>query len=538
MSVPSFLIPDILNFFAAALDTCKSISIVKHYGREIFMAIFSMYSHDAAKQFILEYQGRTLTTLGEPSICILYPVKRYTHDKVVFSSAETGESDRPGDMKQDNFMSSSADVGANVGNRPRSLTETYSHHAALPDSCTECTLDSDSLLCAICIETFDTAPRVQSSSDESNTTTCNSSTGTMKTFCDHKFHIRCFSKLQSSECPVCRFHHDSTPEVLSVCVSCAQISSCCDRGRSTTHQTSQQRVVQDLWCCILCGFMGCGRSELFHIRQHYEETLHAYCMNTETRRVYDFAGDGYVHRLIFQKAEEILEFTRSGESSPSQNPSLQTTGENSSHYLKLVEMPNPRQNSSEFSRSRYAPLTTDQEEMLVNRKLEAAAFHYNQLLGWQLEKNREIYESRLQRLRAFTNHEGGGVGGIRPLKASNSSLPSSSIAPSSSWAENVVRSLRREKAKIQRQLDGVQQRCAAAGKNLDEAKQFHATLMFNKEQSGAMEADARRKLSIAEQSYREKIGVLKQRVNELFTELDEPASQRRVHSTTAAANDD
>ncbi len=32
--------------------------------------------------------------------------------------------------------------------------------------------------------------------------------------------------------------------------------------------------------------------------QHYEETLHAYALDTETQHVFDFAGGGYVHRLL------------------------------------------------------------------------------------------------------------------------------------------------------------------------------------------------------------------------------------------------
>ena len=49
--------------------------------------------------------------------------------------------------------------------------------------------------------------------------------------------------------------------------------------------------------CMVCGFIGCGRGHAFHIRDHYHDTLHAYVLNMETKRVWDFAGGGYVHRL-------------------------------------------------------------------------------------------------------------------------------------------------------------------------------------------------------------------------------------------------
>eukprot|EP00525_Craspedostauros_australis_P004953 CAMPEP_0198128672 /NCGR_PEP_ID=MMETSP1442-20131203/49896_1 /TAXON_ID= /ORGANISM="Craspedostauros australis, Strain CCMP3328" /LENGTH=83 /DNA_ID=CAMNT_0043788879 /DNA_START=1 /DNA_END=249 /DNA_ORIENTATION=- len=35
-----------------------------------------------------------------------------------------------------------------------------------------------------------------------------------------------------------------------------------------------------------------------HARQHYDNTLHAYALDTETQHVWDFAGQGYVHRLL------------------------------------------------------------------------------------------------------------------------------------------------------------------------------------------------------------------------------------------------
>lgn len=42
-----------------------------------------------------------------------------------------------------------------------------------------------------------------------------------------------------------------------------------------------------------------------HIKQHYEETLHTYAMDASSRqRVWDFAGDGFVHRLILNSDEE------------------------------------------------------------------------------------------------------------------------------------------------------------------------------------------------------------------------------------------
>ena len=50
----------------------------------------------------------------------------------------------------------------------------------------------------------------------------------------------------------------------------------------------------DTWVCVVCGFVGCGASRCNHILLHYESHLHAYAMNTVTKRVWDFAGNAGV----------------------------------------------------------------------------------------------------------------------------------------------------------------------------------------------------------------------------------------------------
>jgi hypothetical protein len=48
-----------------------------------------------------------------------------------------------------------------------------------------------------------------------------------------------------------------------------------------------------------------------HSQRHYQEHLHAYAMNTETKRVWDYAGEGYVHRLILSRPDTVESSTTS-----------------------------------------------------------------------------------------------------------------------------------------------------------------------------------------------------------------------------------
>lgn len=64
--------------------------------------------------------------------------------------------------------------------------------------------------------------------------------------------------------------------------------------------------LQDLWICLICGHVGCGRYKAKHSIDHWKESSHVYALELETQRVWDYVGDGYVHRLIQSKTDGKL----------------------------------------------------------------------------------------------------------------------------------------------------------------------------------------------------------------------------------------
>jgi len=106
-----------------------------------------------------------------------------------------------------------------------------------------------------------------------------------------------------------------------------------------------------------------------HASQHYEETLHAYALDTETQHCFDFAGNGYIHRIVQNKDDG-----------------------------KLVEINDPNNTSSQ-ERSTTPGLSDTQEGEVVHRKLEGFASQYYTLLKSQLEQQRTFYEGRLEEIR-------------------------------------------------------------------------------------------------------------------------------------------
>jgi len=106
-----------------------------------------------------------------------------------------------------------------------------------------------------------------------------------------------------------------------------------------------------------------------HARQHYDETLHAYALDTETQHVWDFAGQGFVHRLIQNEDDG-----------------------------KIVEIPDPTNTMSE-ERSLIPSLTDAEEDEVVHRKLEGYANEYHHLLQNQLEQQRLYFQGILRDIR-------------------------------------------------------------------------------------------------------------------------------------------
>lgn len=154
--------------------------------------------------------------------------------------------------------------------------------------------------------------------------------GVLTILCNHAFHANCLIKWGDSICPVCRCVQ--TPELSesSVCMEC--------------------EGTEALWICLVCGHVGCGRYQGGHAASHYRVTNHTYALQLGTNRVWDYAGDNFVHRLLQSKCDGKLVATET-------------------------------------------PVGADGDE-----KIDSIQLEYTYLLTSQLNTQREYYEERLARL--------------------------------------------------------------------------------------------------------------------------------------------
>ncbi|CAL8470200.1 g9742 [Coccomyxa elongata] len=170
--------------------------------------------------------------------------------------------------------------------------------------------------------------------------------GIVTTVCNHRFHNECLQRWGDTSCPVCRY-----------CSGASTADSHCQ-----TCGTSR-----DLWMCLICGHVGCGRYREGHAAKHSEETNHCYALELEAQRVWDYASDNYVHRLVQSK--------KNG---------------------KLVELPSPGPSTSRRDANLEHQLDSQTEEALVASKVDYLSEEYNQLLVSQLNQQRVYFEDRLQ----------------------------------------------------------------------------------------------------------------------------------------------
>lgn len=124
--------------------------------------------------------------------------------------------------------------------------------------------------CMVCLERMDESVR-----------------GVLTILCNHSFHAACLQQWEDLCCPVCRYIQTPEPYSHNKCQTCG--------------------ALEDLWICLICGNVGCGRYTSEHAQQHYSETYHNFAMSLNDDRVWDYVGDYFVHRLNQKDDGKLVE---------------------------------------------------------------------------------------------------------------------------------------------------------------------------------------------------------------------------------------
>jgi hypothetical protein len=567
---PSVMIPaELLQYFRAYTDGFMCVRIFRHFKSDKYLALFQLKSIELAQSFVTDYYGGLLSSLDDTR-CLLFGVRQL----VCFAGDITGQLEyqfagpfdsadvvgvntegqmqsrvllanmpcspslglsSPGARARAPSLLSALETGKIVVGQPLS-SASISSKAGLPvNSCLLSEDDHDDSSAASC------AP-LQGQGDPELCVLCLerlAGKGVVTTYCSHTFHIECIIHLDGPQCPICRFQHDEGVEIPVQCMDCLalglhsgltpmfsaeNISSTLEDGTHSVMCDTEAfggTDATDMWMCVICGFVGCGESRRGHIQRHYDLSLHAYAVDIRTRLVWDFAGSGYVHRLLLlsneyegDPADRLRNLVLPAGAGTDRavdgaEDSLGTVasgvgfGGSSAHgpRRKVAEVVDP--NSESFSRPTAPPILVSQNQ--ARSKVSAAASQLDELLLWHLEKQRKQYEARLNRIRDtretfasetedMNTEDGDIVDGQRRDKNISNNVYG--------WKEVLLAQVQVEKLRLTKQRAAAQQRLSCVSHELDTLKCLEDSLIHNqKDWEGKLQTSAQR-LQEAEESSR------------------------------------
>ena len=267
--------------------------------------------------------------------------------------------------------------------------------------------------------------------------------------CNHKFHSSCLAQWEDPTCPVCRYVQ--IPEVShdQLCLDC---------------QSSD-----DLWICLVCGYVGCGRYAGGHAHQHFLDTEHCYSMQLGHNRVWDYVGDNFVHRLV------------------------QNTGDG-----KLVE------GEGRGAVEKHQGGVEDHTEKMDSLQLE-----YTYLLTSQLEDQRRYFEKKLSRM-----EEGAGK------ELSELTYRAKQTEEDKSVLSQELESVRREKMKLESKVGQLCQKLEKVTKEFAEEKQLNKSLRENQEGWQTKLKKTEVELNVTKELKEREISDLKDQVRDLMFFLE------------------
>ncbi|EAU39339.1 predicted protein [Aspergillus terreus NIH2624] len=312
LAVPSYMSPsDFLGFVGEGTrDDVSHFRMIRTARANRYMVLMKFRSGKKAREWQKEWNGKVFNSM-EPETCHVVFVK------TVEIQAVDPESQPPATTAT---TSGQPIPSATLSTRP--LAPRTPALIELPT-------------CPVCLERMD------------------ETTGLLTIICQHVFHCTCLQKWKGSGCPVCRYTQDDLRKTSQ---------SAGPSGDDAEQPPAECNVCHsdvNLWVCLICGHVGCGRYDGAHAFAHYKDTAHAFAMDLASQRVWDYVGDAYVHRIIQSKSDG-----------------------------KLVELP---------AADHSALDPPDWSDAVPREKLENISVEYTHLLTSQLESQRAYFEEVVER---------------------------------------------------------------------------------------------------------------------------------------------
>ncbi|KAJ3064765.1 hypothetical protein HK102_008110, partial [Quaeritorhiza haematococci] len=312
LAVPSYMTTqDFLHFVGPVRKSVSHFRIVKDSFPNRYMVLMKFRDTRSADLFYRQFNGRQFNSL-EPEECHVVYVKSIEFksqaippyafppipdesNALFFSTKGTGGGNARSGGGSNNLGGSPASAVSGSSSSPSGITPVSAASTSATDSspspasASAVSPPTNQLIelptCPVCLDRMDA-----------------SVTGLLTILCHHTFHCNCLAKWGDSSCPVCRYSQKASLTHSTH----SNPHSDPDLDEDSRNECGECGATENLWICLICGNIGCGRYQQAHAYTHFEGTSHLYALELETQRVWDYAGDNYVHRLIQNKADGKL----------------------------------------------------------------------------------------------------------------------------------------------------------------------------------------------------------------------------------------
>lgn len=441
LAVPSYMTPyDFIGFIGSnACDNVSHFRMVRTAQPNRYLVLMKFRNPEYAKQFQDEYNGKLFNSM-EAETCQVVSITRvefrnYNSDgQRHLSQSVSSISDEIPYLMEDPFTLAAADESAiddqdeeedddhdKTVSRELSINSLMKQGPPSKPVPPPTPILTELPTCPVCLERMDAT-----------------TTGLLTIPCQHTFHCQCLSKWKDGSCPVCRY---------------SQLGASKTPGRCAVCQARE-----NLWICLICGHIGCGRYDNAHAFDHYEATGHCYAMDLDTQRVWDYLSDGYVHRLLQSQTDgKLLELPGyPGASSGGEGGSGRGRGAPWGPWGDGGQSQDP---AAAYDVANAAVKAADNSE----KKLADMSMHLTQLLSSQLESQRDYYESLMA---ASADKTMAAVARSTKLERENAQL----IEDISAYKNDSVPDLKKELEKTRQKADKLHKLCTKLEESYKEEK--------------------------------------------------------------------
>lgn len=287
-------------------------------------------------------------------------------------------------------------------------------------------------------------------------------TGLLSIQCHHTSQCYCLNKWGDSLCNVCRYSHRP---VLQQTSSKKMIETTLEEAQEevVVYQCCECNSSDSLWICMICGHIGCGRYQDAHAYDHYMDTDHLYALEIESQLVWDYLGDGYVHRLIQNTVDGAIVELPSTNQKPSK---LSVSGDYGANTSR----------GSNSAGQNYHPLDTSNQQ----GKLDSISVDYSYMLTSQLDSQRIYYEEQLEVLTKQLSDLNNQVK-VLLTEQRIEEAKQKDLLDKGKKLDSTIVDVRKEKEKSEKRAIGFKDKYESLQKNLNEEKVLTKSLIRNNE---------------------------------------------------------